>query len=262
MDEQLVPILTRTLQSIIIAVAIIYVLRLFNVNVTALIAGISIGGLAIALAAQDTLKHLFGSLMIFFDKPFQIGDAISFNGVDGTVEEVGFRSTRIRTFSNSLVYVPNGKLSDAVIDNLGLRVFRRYKTNITITYDTPPLLIEQFIEGLREIVAIHPATRKDSFEVHLNGMSAHSLDILFYIFFYVSSWKEELTARHEIIMATLKLAEKLGVRFAFPTSSIHIEEFPHQGNTTVRQIKTDEEGRQTLEQFLADFKKGFEQKGT
>lgn len=255
MDEQLVPLLTRTLQSVVIVVGVIFALRLFDINVTALIAGISIGGLAIALAAQDTLKNLFGSITIFFDKPFQIGDAVSFGSTVGAVEEVGFRSTRIRTFENSLVYVPNGKLADMTIDNLGLRVYRRFKTNLTITYDTPPDLIEAFVEGLRSIVENHPDTRKDAFEIHLNGMSSTSLDILFYIFFSVPDWSSELKAKQEIILAILRLAEKLGVRFAFPTSTIHVEEFPGNGATSPDYNTDPGHTGASIEQFMKDYKK-------
>nr|HQU60303.1 mechanosensitive ion channel family protein [Saprospiraceae bacterium] len=181
MDEQLLPMLRRGIQFLLFLAGIIQALRILQADVTTLIAGISIGGLALALAAQDTLKNLFGSLTIFMDRPFQIGDWINFSGVDGTVEEVGFRSTRVRTFSNSLVYVPNGKLADMVVDNYGLRAYRRFNTSISITYDTPPALVEKFVEGLRAIVANHPQTRKDYFEIHLNEMSASSLNILFYI---------------------------------------------------------------------------------
>lgn len=229
MDEQLMPILKRSIQAVVFAGGIIQALRIFEVDITTLIAGISIGGLAIALAAQDTLKNLFGSLTIFMDKPFQIGDWINFNDVDGTVEEVGFRSTRIRTFAKSLVYVPNGKLADMVINNYGLRSYRRFKTTISITYDTPSILIEKYIEGLRELVAGHSSVTKDNMEIHLNDMSASSLDILIYTFFDVPTWTEELKARHEIFLATINLANDLGVRFAFPSSSIYVEEIPGQG---------------------------------
>ncbi|MCP3928340.1 MAG: mechanosensitive ion channel family protein [Bacteroidetes bacterium] len=228
LDEQLLPILMRTFQVIIVIGGIIPILRIFKVDFTTLIAGISIGGLALALAAQDTLKNLFGSLMVFLDRPFQIGDWISFSGVDGTVEEVGFRSTRVRTFANSLVSVPNGKLVDMTINNYGVRVYRRFKANIAITYDTPTVLIEKFVEGLREIVANYPDTRKDYYEVHLNNMGDNSLDILFYIFFSVPSWSGELEAKHDIIIAIIELAEELGVSFAFPSSSVYIEQFPEK----------------------------------
>jgi len=258
MDDQLVPLLTRSLQSVVIVVGIIFALRLFNINVTALIAGLSIGGLALALAAQDTLKNLFGSVTIFFDKPFQIGDAITFGGVSGTVEEVGFRSTRVRTFENSLVYVPNGKLADMTIDNVGLRVYRRFKTTVSLTYDTPPDLIEAYIEGLRAIVENHPHTRKDGFQIHLNEMSADALNILFYTFFYVPDWGAELKAKQEIILAILRLAEKLGVRFAFPTSTIHIEEFPGNGSTTPTYQLDPKATQDSVDQFMEDYKKRLE----
>ncbi|MCB0584194.1 MAG: mechanosensitive ion channel family protein, partial [Phaeodactylibacter sp.] len=172
MDEQLLPVMRRIIQFLFLAGGVIQILRVLQVDITTLIAGISIGGLALALAAQDTLKNFFGSMMIFLDKPFQIGDWINFSGVDGTVEEVGFRSTRVRTFANSLVYVPNGKLADMVVNNYGLRAYRRFNTKISITYDTPTALIDKFVEGLRQIVATHPQTRKDYYEIHLNEMSS------------------------------------------------------------------------------------------
>lgn len=223
MDEQLLPIVERGFQTLIVIGGTIQVFKMLNIDITALIAGLSIGGLAIALAAQDTVKNLFGSMTIFFDKPFQIGDWINFDGVDGTVEEVGFRSTRVRTFANSLVYVPNGKLADMIINNYGLRVYRRYSTKIGVTYDTTPEQLESFVEKLREMVLAHPNTRKDAFEVHLNELGAYSIDILFYIFFEVGTWKEELAARQEVLLKVIRIAKELNISFAFPTTSIHLE---------------------------------------
>ncbi|MCB0597847.1 MAG: mechanosensitive ion channel family protein [Lewinellaceae bacterium] len=254
MDEQLLPMLKRSIQFLFLAGGMIQILRVLQVDITTLIAGISIGGLALALAAQDTLKNLFGSLTIFLDKPFQIGDWINFSDVDGTVEEVGFRSTRVRTFANSLVYVPNGKLADMVVNNYGLRTFRRFNTKISITYDTPTELIDKFVEGLREIVAAHPHTRKDYYEIHLNELSSSSLDILFYIFFEVPSWSDELKARHEVLLGIIGLAHSLGIRFAFPTQTMHIEEFPGTTATTPHYKTGSEAMGQRLEEFLAGYK--------
>jgi len=132
LDDQLVPIFRKTFKILVIIIGIVYVLQHFHINITTLLAGLSIGGLAFALAAQDTIKNFFGSVMIFIDRPFQIGDWIIATGIDGNVEEVGFRATRVRTFANSLVYVPNGKLSDMVIENMGKRTYRRYKTFLSI----------------------------------------------------------------------------------------------------------------------------------
>lgn len=223
LDDQLLPVLRRIVNIIVWTIGLIYILDYLHVDVTALIAGISIGGLALALAAQDTLKNFFGSIMIFLDRPFQVGDWIHFDDVDGTVEEVGVRSTRIRTFANSVVYVPNGILADKVLNNLGLRQYRRFKTEITITYDTPPETIDLFVKGIRAIVERHPTTRKDYFEVHLNSFGASSLNVLLYCFFKADSWTKELEGRHEIMYAVISLAADLGVKFAFPSQSIYVE---------------------------------------
>lgn len=232
MDDQLMPVVKRIASIVVWVLGLFYILDYMNVNVTALLAGISIGGLAIALAAQDTVKNFFGSIMIFLDKPFQIGDWIHFRDVDGVVEEVGVRSTRIRTFANSITYVPNGMLADQVVDNMGLRQYRRFKTEIGITYDTPPDRIDLFVKGIREIIVRHPTTRKDYFEVHLNSFASSSLNILLYTFFEAPNWTAELRGRHELMYAIIQLAHDLGVRFAFPTQTLHIEEFPGQISTT------------------------------
>lgn len=254
LDDQLVPIAEKILKGLIILAALISILQILEINITALIAGLSIGGLAVALAAQDTIKNLFGSLTIFLDRPFQIGDWIRFSGVDGSVEQVGLRSARIRTFDNSLVYIPNGKLADMVIDNYGLRNYRRFKTNISLTYDTPPALIQKFVEGLRAIVENHPSTRKDYIEIHLNEMSAYSLDVLFYIYFEVPSYSKELEARHQIIMAILELGQLLGVRFAFPSSTMYIEDFPEKQTKIPNYINELKTAEDKLNHWITQYK--------
>ncbi|TDQ14762.1 MscS family membrane protein [Algoriphagus boseongensis] len=229
LDDQLVPLVRKTLKALVILVGTLFILRDgLNFDIIPFLTGLSIGGVAIALAAQDTIKNFFGSIMIFIDKPFQVGDWVTSGDIDGTVEEVGFRSTRIRTFRNSVMYVPNGKIADSVVDNHGLRKYRRFFTTLTITYDTPPELIDEFVKGLREIVLAHPDTRKDLYHVYFNNLSAYSQDVMFYIFFELPTWAEELRARHEILIQTVKLANALGVRFAFPTQTLHMESFPEK----------------------------------
>ncbi|MFA0963236.1 mechanosensitive ion channel family protein [Roseivirga sp. BDSF3-8] len=251
LDDQLVPLVRKALKAFVIIIGGLFILQNLNFDVTALIAGISIGGLAFALAAQETIKNFFGSLMIFVDKPFQIGDWITSGGeIDGTVEEVGFRSTRIRTFRNSVTSVPNGKLADMTIDNHGLRVYRRFYTRLNITYDTPPEVLQAFIDGLKKVVIDHPDTRKDFFEIHFNELGATSLEIMFYIFFAVPTWSEELICRHQILMEIVKLAETLGVRFAFPTQTLHIENLPGQKSLTPEYTETGEQLRTRLEEYL------------
>lgn len=228
LDDQLVPLVRKALKVFVVIIGVVFILQNLNFNITGVIAGLSIGGLAFALAAQDTIKNLFGSFMIFLDKPFQVGDWITSSSIDGEIEEVGFRSTRVRTFRNSLVYVPNGNLADAVIDNHGMRVFRRFYTRIHIQFDTPPALIEAFTTGLNQLVERHPHTRKDKYHVFLNDFGPHSLEIMFYIFFKVPNWAEELKCRHEMMLGILTLARELGIRMAYPTQVLHVESMPGQ----------------------------------
>ncbi len=257
LDDQLVPLFRKAMKVFVVIFGVVAVLNNLDFNLTALIAGVSIGGLAFALAAQDTIKNMFGSLMIFVDKPFQIGDLVSADGFTGTVEEVGFRSTRIRTGANSLISVPNGKLVDMVVDNLGMRQFRRYKTFINLTYDTPVELIELYVKGLRQIVHLHPQTRAEENEIHVNEMSTSSISILFNVFFSSTSWSEELKARHEIILETIRLAEALGVRLAFPTQTLHIESFPEKKSTVQTFVNPNLSGEQRFESYIQGLSERF-----
>lgn len=250
LDDQLVPLLKKIIRLIVVIVGVLVILDNMNVPIIPLLTGLSIGGLAFALAAQDTIKNFFGSMMIFIDKPFQIGDWITSGEIDGTVEEVGFRSTRIRTFRNSLISVPNGYLADKTIDNNGLRQFRRFKTMIAIKYDTPPERIEVFVDGLREILQRHPKTNKENHNIYLNDMGASSLDILFYIFFEAPTWSEELQFRQEIILEILKLGRELGVHFAFPTQTLHVEDLPGQQSLSPNYTWTRDELKDKKDKYF------------
>lgn len=251
LDDQLIPLIRKAMKVIVVIFGILMILQNLNFNITTLLAGISIGGLAFALAAQDTIKNLFGSLMIFMDKPFQIGDWVISGDLNGTVEEVGFRSTRVRTFRDSITYIPNGKLADMTIDNNGLRRYRRFYTTISITYDTPANLIEAFIDGMNEIVHNHPYTRKDLAYIYLNEFGASSLNIMFYIYFAVDSWFDELKHRHEVMIEIIRLAEKIGIRFAFPTQTLHMETFPGQQSLTPVYNLNDESIKQKLATYFS-----------
>lgn len=231
-DDQLIPLVKKVIKIIIVILGLLYVLSELGVEITPLLAGASVGGLALALAAQDTLKNFFGSITIYTDSPFEIGDWIVFDGGEGVVEEIRVRSTRIRTFHNSVISVPNGILADLKIDNMGRRRFRRFRTQIGLTYDTPPDLIDAYVTGLRAIVKEHPKTKNDPYEISLNDFGPSSLNILVYIFFEVENWSQELKARQEFMLEAIRLAKELNVRFAFPTTTLHIEEIPGSESLT------------------------------
>ncbi len=231
LDDQLVPLIRKSLRVFVVVLGVIIILQNNGYNVASLIAGLGIGGLAVALAAKDTLANFFGSLTIFIDRPFHMGDWIKTGGVEGTVEEVGFRSTRIRTFYNSLVSIPNSSLANSEIDNLGMRKYRRLKTMLNLTYDTSPEQMEAFVEGIKAIVKANEHFRQDYYEIHFHSFGAHSLDVLVYVFFSVPDWSSELQQRHNFLLEILRLAKSLQVQFAFPTQTLHIDSH-RQGEAT------------------------------
>ncbi|MDX1672019.1 MAG: mechanosensitive ion channel, partial [Balneolaceae bacterium] len=200
LDDQLVPLLRKTLKIFVVVIGVIFVLQNHGINVTSLLAGLGLGGLAFALAARDSLANFFGSLTIFMDKPFQVGDYIKTSNVEGVVEEVGFRSTRVRTLYSSLISVPNSSLANSEIDNLGLREYRRLKMTLNLTYDTTPHQMEAFVEGIKAIIKGHPHIRQDFYEVSFHEYGSHSLDVLVYLFFKVPDWSQELQHRHNLLL--------------------------------------------------------------
>lgn len=222
-DDILVPLVRKTAKSFVIAIGIIFIGDSLTLDMKSLLAGMGIGGIAFALAAKDTISNLFGSLTVLLDRPFRIGDSVVVDGnIEGVVEEVGLRSCRIRTHYNSLITMPNGRLTNAHIDNMGARKYRRFKTAIGVQYDTPVEKIESFCEGIRQIIVKHPLTRKDSFHVYLNNMSASSLDILLQVFWETSDYSVELQEKHRLLMDIVRLAQQLEIDFAFPTQTLHM----------------------------------------
>jgi MscS family membrane protein len=223
LDDLLVPILTKTAKFIVICLGVVFIGQSLGLDMKGLLAGLGIGGLAFALASKDAISNFFGSLTVLFDRSFHIGDWVVIdNKIEGTVEDVGLRSTKIRTFYNSLITVPNGSLTNAHIDNFAKRKFRRFRTNIGIQYDTPPEKIEAFCEGIRELIIGNNLTRKDYFNVYLNELSDSSLNILVHMFWEVPDYSTELAEKHRLLIDIIRLANNLGVEFAFPTRTLHL----------------------------------------
>jgi len=220
LDDLLIPLVRKTLKTLIAAFGLIYIAESFDVQILPLLTGLGIGGLAFAFAAKDTIENFFGSVAVILDQPFEVGDWVVIDDVEGTVEQLGMRSTRIRTFYNSLVTVPNSALVRATVDNYGRRRFRRFKTHLSLPYDTPPEKIEAFCEGIRELIRLHPYTRKEAFHVWLNRFGAHSVDVLVYMFHECPDWSTELRERHRFMLDILRLADRLRVSFAFPTQTV------------------------------------------
>lgn len=195
---------------------ILLILDNLGLDVKDSLTGLSVLGLALALAAQDTVKNFFGSIMIFLDRPFQVGDWIKTRELSGDVESIGLRTTRIRTYDNSLVSIPNAVLTDSTLDNMGMRKYRRFKTGIKVKYNTPIENIEDFLVDLRQYITDHEYTNKDIIRIYLNNYDQFGLKILFDIFLSVDGYNQELEQRGIIMAQTIRLAQKHKVYFAVP----------------------------------------------
>lgn len=204
-----------------------------------MLAGFGVGGLAVALAAQQTLANLLGSLIIMIEKPLAIGDYIKLKDTEGTVEKVGFRSTRIRTLYNSVVTIPSSQLINSSIDNMELRQYRQLKTILSITYDTPIEKIESFINAIKQQIESNPLVRKDNIQVFFYEFGPTSLDILLNFFIKAADRNAELIIRQQILLNILRLAEDSGVQFAFPTQTLHIKSLPEETASQPSTVQSD-----------------------
>ena len=227
-DDQLVPLVNTGLKIVTLLIGMLFILGNLGVNVTSLVAGLGLGGLAVALAAQDTFRNLLGGVTIFADRPFQVGDWVVVGSIEGTVEHVGFRSSRVRTFYNSVVTVPNARIVDTHVDNMGLRQWRRYRTTLGLAYHTTPDQVQAFVEGVRAVIRANPEMRKDYYIVEFTEFGASSLEVLLYCFIDAPDWNAELRTRHVLNLDIMRLAEELGVEFAFPTQTLHVASMPGQ----------------------------------
>jgi len=219
----IIPLLSRTAKILIFCIGAISCAEALSLPVTALLGGLGIGGMAFAFAAKDGIANVFGSFTVVADRPFEVGDWIITNNCEGTVEVVGIRSTRIRTFDHSVITIPNNLLVTTIVNNMGKRRFRRHKTTLSLTYSTSPEKVEDFCAEVEKNIAEHPATSKDMpVQVAFYEMTAYSLDIFVNYFLQVPGRPEELVARQEVLLGVMRTASKMNVDFAFPTQSIEI----------------------------------------
>ena len=222
LDDQLAPFATKTLKVFVVVFGLLIVVQNFGVNVMSLLAGLGLGGLALALAAQDTAANLFGSITIILDRPFQVGDWIKVAGTEGFVEEIGFRSTRIRTMYKSLVTIPNSVMAKEQIDNMGLRPLHRIRHVLGLTYDCSEEQMKQFMDRIRYILTQHPDVNKESISVYFNALGDYNLQILMNFFVQVEEVSREMEIQQEVLFEVMKAAQGLNIEFAFPTATHHV----------------------------------------
>jgi MscS family membrane protein len=205
------PVLSLALKILVVVVGLASVLKLFNFDVATILAGLGIGGFAFALAAQDTLKNFFGSVMLIADRTFRVGDLVKIGGNEGVVESVGLRSTRIRGLDDSLLTVPNSDLTTAHVTNFGARRFRRFQTRILVPYGISPDRLIELRDRIRELIRHHPGVRPATSEVAIHDLESSGVEILVQVFFEVPDEHAELLARDRLILELIRLGDQLGI---------------------------------------------------
>ncbi|MEJ2656534.1 MAG: mechanosensitive ion channel family protein [Desulfobacterales bacterium] len=232
-DDMLAPIVGKTLRLFIVIIGgIIIVQNLTGLKIGPLLASLGIGGLAVALAAKDSIANFFGTLTILFDKPFQVGQRITIDKYDGIVESVGFRSTRIRTLTGHLVSIPNDKLVNSSLENIGERPYIRWLTNIGVTYDTPPEKVEKAVQIIREILENHEGMKEDfPPRVFFNGFNDWNLNIMVIVWYHPPNYWDYQAWLQKTCLEIMRRFEIEDIDFAFPSRTIYM------ANDDKRQLK-------------------------
>ncbi|MCF6094770.1 mechanosensitive ion channel family protein [Microaerobacter geothermalis] len=222
-DKLLIPFVAKVLRFVVVALAISIVAQEWEYDVNGLVAGLGLGGLAFALAAKDTVGNIFGGIVIITEKPFSLGDWIQTPSVEGTVEDITFRSTRIRTFAQALVTIPNSTLANEPVTNWSRMGKRRITFNLGISYTTPREKIDKVVKEIRYMLENHPEIHKDTIFVRFDKFNESSLDIFLYFFTNTTNWGEWLRVKEDCNLKILEILENEGVSIAFPSRSIYFE---------------------------------------
>ncbi|CAA6802881.1 MAG: Mechanosensitive ion channel protein MscS [uncultured Campylobacterales bacterium] len=218
----------KTLRVVVIIFAFMIIAEHWGINISAFIASLGLGGLAFALAAKDTVANLFGSLVIFMDRPFKAGDWIEAGDINGVVEDIGIRSTNIRTFAKSIITVPNAKLTDEPINNWSRMNKRRIKHRLDITYGTKVAQVKNIISDIKTMLENHPDIHKDQIMVYFDEFRASSLSLFCYYFTVTTEWDEYLRVREDTNLKIMDIIESNGASFAFPSQSLYIEKLANK----------------------------------
>ena len=215
------------IRAIVIAIGMGSLLQVWGINVAGLVAGLGIGGLAFALAAKDTAANLFGSIALLFDKSIRIGEWIKIDNVEGVVEDIGMRTTKIRSFRKSLIMLPNQVIANSPIENFSRRGVRRIKMTIGLTYSTNSEQITNILEEIRAMLHSHTGiSQKELMVVNFKTFGDSSLDIFIYTFTNTSNWIKYMNIKEDINLQIMKIVEDNNSSFAFPSQSVYVESLP------------------------------------
>ena len=223
MDDQLVPLVQRVVRVVLFVIVGIAIIQQWGYDVTSLVAGLGIGGLAFALAAKPTLSNWFGSVMIFTDRPFKMGDWVRTDVGEGIVEEVGLRSTKIRTFTDTLITVPNADIATRPVENCSAMQKRRLRTQIGLVYGTTSEQIDEIIAKIKQRILDDERIEDETSKVFFTGFGASSLDVLIQCWMMTTVYDEFLEIQQALLLDVMAIVEEAGSGFAFPSQSVYLE---------------------------------------
>ncbi len=218
--------MVKALKILTVIIGIMSILQGWGINVSAFLASLGLVGMAFALAAKDTAANLFGSLVIFTDRPFKMGDWIQTPDVEGTVENIGIRSTRVRAFTQALISVPNATIANSPITNWTKMGKRRIKARLGLPYSTSKKQMQKILEDLRDMLKNHDQIHKDTIMIRFDEFADSSLSIFCYFFTTTTNWVKFLEVKEDVNFKIMEIIEKNGASFAFPSQSIYVESLP------------------------------------
>jgi MscS family membrane protein len=213
LDRLLVPVVVRLVRVTIVVCGFLVLISTYSVDWKSILTGLGLSGAVIALAAKNTLENVFGSITVAWEMPFELGDLVRINGVEGTVEDINLLSTRLRTAEDSLVTIPNACLTKELIENLGARRYRRQRLFLKLGYNSKPQVAKAVVRGIKEYLDGQGKVAAGKTIVELNDLNEASFSIIVQCFLQVESYEEEIVVRGEIIQRTLEVAEKCGANF-------------------------------------------------
>ncbi|MDX1296079.1 MAG: mechanosensitive ion channel family protein [Sulfurimonadaceae bacterium] len=230
LGESLANLIVTVLKVFVVIIGLITVFQEWGFNVSGFLASLGLVGMAFALAAKDTAANLFGSLVIFTDRPFKIGDWVKTPDVEGTIEGIGMRSTKVRTFAQALVSVPNGVLANSAILNWSEMGKRRIKMMVGLTYDTSSEQMQNILDDIRTLLKNDEEIHPETIHIYFTDFQESALGIFCYFFTNTTNWGDYMQVRERINLEIMKIVETHNAAFAFPSQSLYIESMPEPLN--------------------------------
>ena len=229
----LAKLMLSILKAIVLIIAGMNILSTWGINITGFVASLGLVGMAFALAAKDTASNFFGSMVLFTDQPFKVGDWIKTNEVEGTIEAIGVRSTKVRTFARALVSVPNGNMANAAILNWSEMNKRQIKMTLGLTYTTTASQMKQILKEMRELLKNDADIHQQTIYIHFTEFQDSALGIFCYFFTKTTNWGEYMAVRERINLDLMEIVENNGAAFAFPSQSLYVESMPQNPNVEI-----------------------------